>query len=159
MKKTLLIILSLLVLIQFIRPSRNINSEISSNEISGHYSVPENVKSILKRSCNDCHTNNTIYPWYSNIQPVGWWLQYHINEGKKELNFSEFGSYPTKKQNHKLKEIVETIEKNEMPIDSYLWTHKEATLSAGDSKIIMDWARGLSTEITVRYNLPPDEHH
>jgi hypothetical protein len=157
MKKIVLIILSILVLIQFIRPSKNISSDISLNDISNHYSVPENVKSILQRSCNDCHTDNTIYPWYTNIQPVGWWLNHHINEGKKELNFSEFGSYAPKKQNHKLKEIVETVEKNEMPINSYLWVHKDAKLSAGDSKIIKDWATGLSNQIAIRYKLPPDE--
>src|SRR6266513_1873362 len=106
-KKILIIILVILVVIQFIRPARNISTTESPNDITKHYEVPDSLKNILAVACNDCHTNNTRYPWYSNIQPVGWWLQWHVNEGKHHLNFSEFASYNPKKQYKKLDESAE----------------------------------------------------
>ena len=108
-KKIALIIVALLVIIQFIRPERNVSTAISANDISTKFAVPENLKPVLEKACNDCHSNNTYYPWYSNVQPVGWWLQYHVNDGKRELNFNEFASYHAKKQDHKMKELIERI--------------------------------------------------
>ncbi len=95
MKKFLLWTLILLVLIQFIRPAKNSSSAQSANDITLHYSVPDSVLAVLKRSCYDCHSNNTVYPWYDRVQPIAWWLQYHINHGKRALNFSEFAAYAT----------------------------------------------------------------
>src|ERR1700749_4414155 len=117
-KKILIVVIILLAAIQFIRPARNLSATVSSNDISKFYHVPANVSDILQRSCNDCHSNNTVYPWYSNIQPVGWWLQNHINEGKKELNLSEFGAYTPKRQDHKMEEFIEMVEKDEMPLNT-----------------------------------------
>jgi len=148
-KKILWTLLIILIAIQFIRPARNQSTSISANDISRHYNVPANITDILKRSCNDCHTNNTVYPWYSNIQPFAWWLQNHVNEGKRELNFSEFGSYTPRKQDHKMEEFIESIEKDEMPLNSYLWVHKDAKLSADDKKALTDWAKQLRAEIAV----------
>jgi len=99
------------------------------------------VLQVLKTSCYDCHSNSTAYPWYNNIQPVAWWLNKHVNNGKKHLNFSEFGNYDTKKANHKLDEIVETLEKNEMPLFSYVIVHQNAKLSDAQKKLVMDWAK------------------
>src|SRR5690348_8692192 len=115
-KRVVLIIIILLVIIQFIRPSRNLSSVQSANDISRHYTVPDTVAHILDRACNDCHSNNTRYPWYTNIQPVGWWMQHHVNDGKEELNFSEFGSYPAKRQAHKLEEVAKQVKDDEMPL-------------------------------------------
>src|ERR1700681_3162862 len=111
LKKILTVFLVLLIIIQFIRPARNSSNTVSSNGITLHFPVPEDVQRILKRSCYDCHSNNTIYPWYTNIQPVGWWLQYHVNQGKRQLNFSEFSTYPVKKQYDKFKATVDEIKK------------------------------------------------
>ncbi|MDB5275156.1 MAG: cytochrome [Ferruginibacter sp.] len=94
MKKVLLVLLVILVIIQFIHPAKNSSSEDAMlvNDISKKYIIPQNVHDILKTSCYDCHSNNTVYPWYSKIQPVDWWLTNHINEGKREVNFSEFAT-------------------------------------------------------------------
>jgi hypothetical protein len=90
-KKILLAALIVFIAIQFIRPARNECGQPSPTDISKIDSVPGNVQTILKTYCYDCHSNHTNYPWYSNIQPAGWWLASHIKEGKAELNFSEFG--------------------------------------------------------------------
>src|SRR5450432_3119163 len=103
MKKFFLWTLILFVLIQFIRPAKNSSSAQSANDITLHYSVPDSVLTVLKRSCYDCHSNNTVYPWYDRVQPIAWWLQYHINHGKGALNFSEFAAYAPAKQAKKLK--------------------------------------------------------
>lgn len=153
MKRVIIIILVLLVAIQFIRPSRNQTTELSANDITKHYTVPDTVAAILKRACNDCHSNYTRYPWYTNIQPVGWWLQNHVNGGKDELNFSEFGAYTAKRQSHKMENVAKQIQKGEMPLDSYLWIHKDAILSEGEKKVLIDWANGLSKEIAAKNGL------
>ncbi len=155
-KKIIYTLIALIVLIQFIRPNRNISQEIAANDITRHYSVSDSVLSIFKRSCNDCHSNNTIYPWYTNIQPVGWWMQHHVNDGKEELNFSEFGSYPPKKQAHKLKETAKEVKEEGMPIDSYLWVHKDAKLSDSEKLTIISWATSLEKEIRNKFNLPDE---
>src|SRR5215213_8131450 len=108
-KKILLTILAIFIIIQFIRPARNISDEVAATDITKVYSVPADVQQILKVSCNDCHSNNTEYPWYTNIQPVGWWLQHHVNEGKAELDFSKFSTYSPKRQHHKLEEVIEQV--------------------------------------------------
>jgi hypothetical protein len=148
-KKILLVILIIFVGIQFIRPARNESAGMTANDISQHYHVPAPVQEILKRACNDCHTNNTNYPWYTNIQPVGWWMQHHVDEGKHSLNFSEFGTYKPKDQDHAMEEVIEVIEKNEMPLNSYLWIHRDAKLSEADKKALMDWAKQLKAEIAA----------
>src|SRR5438477_13054363 len=112
-KKVLIALLAIFVLIQFIRPAKNKSDKTSENDISTKYKVPGDVSKILKASCYDCHGNNTVYPWYAEIQPVAWWLNDHITEGKKELNFSEFTSYPIRRQHKKLEEINDQIKKDE----------------------------------------------
>lgn len=149
-KKILYGLLIIIVALQFIRPARNISDVPSANDIRVHYPLPANVESILKRACYDCHSNNTAYPWYTNIQPVGLWLQNHVNEGKAELNFSEFATYSAKKADHKLEETIEMIEVKEMPLESYTWIHKNAVLSAEEIQTVKDWANGLRATIQAK---------
>ena len=156
-KKIFLVILAILVIIQFIRPAKNVSTVDSKNDISKHYVVPDEVKKILDVSCNDCHTNNTEYPWYTNIQPVGWWMQWHVNEGKEHLNFSEFAAYTPKRQHHKLEETEEQVKEGEMPLNSYLWIHNDAKLSPEQKDQLMKWAGQLKDSIAKRYNIQPEE--
>lgn len=142
-KKIGLGLLVLLVVIQFVRPTRNVSTEESTADISKAYQVPVEVKAVLEKSCYDCHSNNTRYPWYANLQPIGWWLQRHVNEGKKELNFSEFASYPEKKAKHKFEEIEEMINEGEMPLKSYLIIHGDAKLTAAQAEVVVNWASAL----------------
>ena len=156
-KKILWSLLLILVAIQFVRPAKNQSTGISMNDISKTYTVPENVNVVLKKSCNDCHSNNTVYPWYSKIQPVAWWLDGHIDEGKTELNFSEFISYSPKKQHHKLEEVIESVKEGHMPIKSYTWIHKNAILTDEEKLTVSEWADNLRKEIRTKHNLPVEE--
>lgn len=140
-KKILLGVLVLLIVIQFIRPARNINGQVLATDISKLYNIPQNVQASLKTACYDCHSNNTRYPWYMNIQPVGWYLAWHVDEGKDELNFSEFGSYSSRKQAGKLKSIANTVRDDEMPLSSYTLIHKDAKLTTEQKAQIIDWAK------------------
>ncbi|HEU4609684.1 MAG TPA: heme-binding domain-containing protein [Chitinophagaceae bacterium] len=156
-RKILLVLLIVLVVIQFIKPTPNKTDKASMNNIAAVYTVPGDVQDMLKKACNDCHSNNTVYPWYSKVQPVAWWLQHHINEGKKELNFDEFATYSAKKQHHKLDELIEQVKKGEMPLNSYTWIHKDAVLSDQEKNSLVSWADGLMKEIAVKNNLPAEE--
>ncbi len=145
-KKILLGLLVVFIIIQFFRPTKNVATAEQPQSINNVYTVPDNVGVILKNACFDCHSNYTKYPWYINIQPVAWWMDDHIQEGKRKLNFSEFGNYPLKKQDHKLEEVTEQIV-DEMPLKSYRLAHSNARLTAEDKKLITDWANGLRKEI------------
>ncbi len=153
-KRTFQILLLIFIIIQFIRPAKNKSDEISSNDISKIYPVPENVQAILKTSCYDCHSNNTVYPWYANIQPVAWWLNDHIQEGKKELNFSEFASYRIGRQYRKLDEINKEVKEDEMPLDNYLWIHKYAKLDEQQKLALASWV--VSVRDSIKANYPAD---
>ena len=135
-----LILLVVFVLIQFIRPDKNQStSQKLTTDITGIYVVPNDVQTILKNACYDCHSNNTKYPWYVNIQPVGWFMAGHIKNGKKELNFNEYGTYSSKRQRNKLKRMKEQIEENKMPLSSYTLIHREARLTANQKEQITRW--------------------
>src|SRR5215217_2509007 len=115
-KKILISILVLLIVIQVIQPAKNTGNAAGPKDITTVVQVPDNVMTVLKKSCYDCHSNNTTYPWYDNITPVNWWVADHIKEGKRELNFTDFGDYTAKRQNKKLEEIAKTVEKEQMPL-------------------------------------------
>jgi Haem-binding domain len=157
LKKIAIGLLVVLVIIQFFKPARNISSEKSTNDITNKYTVPASVQEILKTSCYDCHSNNTVYPWYANIQPVAWWLADHVNEGKKELDFSEFLTYSPKKAHHKLEEVNEMVKEGEMPLQSYTIIHQNAKLSEPQKLEIATWADGLMKEIATANNLQPEK--
>ncbi len=140
-KKIVLILLIVFIAIQFIQPARNKSGQVLPTDFSKAVSVPENVKMILQTACYDCHSNNTNYPWYTYVQPVGWILNNHIINGKKELNFSDFGSYPIRKQQSKLKAIADQIKDGEMPLYSYTIIHKNARLSKEQKVLITGWAQ------------------
>ena len=146
-KKILLALLGLLVIIQIIRPSKNIAAGKSDSDITHTYTVPVDIQQMFEAKCYDCHSNNTQYPWYFNIQPVGWWMNWHIKEGKSELNFSEFKNYDEKRANHKLEEIVEMVNDGLMPLDSYLWIHKQAKVTPQEAAAVSEWAKSLGVVI------------
>lgn len=139
-KKTLLALLIVFVAIQFIRPARNISGQVLPTDITKTVAIPDTVMSIFKVSCNDCHTNNTHYPWYANVQPFAWMLANHVKNGKENLNFSEFGSYSMRKQANKLRAIANTMKEGTMPLSSYTLIHINAKLTKEDKALITDWA-------------------
>jgi Haem-binding domain len=150
-KRTFQILLLAFIVIQFFRPAKNKAEGISKNDISTIYPVPADVQAVLKTSCNDCHSNNTIYPWYAQVQPVTWWLNNHVADGKKHLNFSEFAGYSLRKQYHKLEETDEMVKKGEMPLDSYLWIHKDANLNDEQKLILTNWVTAVMDTMKAKY--------
>jgi hypothetical protein len=150
-KKILLFLLLALVVIQFIHPKKNKASGPQSNYIGNVYAIPADVKSILKKACDDCHSNNTVYPWYSKIQPVDWWLDKHVQDGKKHLNLDEYSNRPLRYQYHKLEEIAEQVKEGEMPLDSYTWMHKDAILTEAEKNTLINWADGIREEMKLKY--------
>jgi hypothetical protein len=154
LKKIMLILLAGLVIIQFFRPSRNKASGSQPHYIGNKYAIPSDVESILEKACNDCHSNNTNYPWYSKIQPVDWWLDDHIKDGKKHLNLDEYTNRNLRYQYHKMEETVEMVKENEMPLESYTWIHKDAKLTAIERSLLTNWAQGIMD--TMRANYPLD---
>ncbi|MBA2248810.1 MAG: heme-binding domain-containing protein [Chitinophagaceae bacterium] len=152
-KKILLAILIVLVAIQFIQPGKNNSNEILPTDISKQFSIPESVQAVLKTSCYDCHSNNTRYPWYSFIQPGAWWMASHIKNGKADLNFSEFGSYSTHKQQSKLKSIANTINDGSMPLSAYTIIHNTAKLSKENKALVIDWATKMKDSLSQKIKL------
>jgi len=149
-KRILTVIVIAFVAIQFVRPDRNIASKVSSTDISGVFSMPDSVKVILQNACYDCHSNNTRYPWYVNIQPAGLWMAGHIKEAKGDLNFSEFGSYTPMKQIGKLEGVAGVLEKDFMPLKSYKMMHKEARLTADEKSLVINWAQKSANSISEK---------
>jgi hypothetical protein len=103
---------------------------------------PQQVADLLKGACFDCHSNNTKYPWYTNVAPVSWWIKGHIDNGREHLNFSNWTDYSAKKANHKLEECYEVLEGKEMPMLTYWLVHPEANLSADQRAIMVNYFKG-----------------
>jgi hypothetical protein len=139
------------IVIQFFRPEKNINTGDQPNAISKKYIVSADVKTILDNACMDCHSNNTQYPWYNNIQPVAWWLANHVKDGKKELNFDEFTNRRPRFQYRRMQQTIDLVKKEEMPLDSYTWTHKDAILSDDEKTKLYDWAKSVRTALESQY--------
>ena len=142
-KKIVLALLVVLVGIQFIPTTRNQSNKVSEVAFTKTFNVPDNIQNLLKTSCYDCHSNNTIYPWYNKMQPISWFLEHHIKEAKAELNFSEFGAYSKRKQKSKLKRMISEVRENKMPLSSYILMHKEAKLSKADKALLVNWLSDL----------------
>jgi hypothetical protein len=154
-RNILLILLIAFAAIQFFQPDKNNQRFDMTNDISNVVQIPDSVHQLLKIACYDCHSNQTNYPWYTNIQPIGWWLKDHIDEGKGHINFHEFAlveaseRFPSKvlRQDHKLEEIEEQIETDEMPLKSYTLIHRDAKLSEGQKKMLLDWAAAARAQL------------
>jgi len=146
-RKILIALVIILMLIQFIRPTRNNGMAATPQDITHYVQVPDTVMHSLQRSCYDCHSNHTVYPWYTEINPIGLWLNNHIEEGKEEINFSDLSKYDKHKLDDKLKDVAEDVESGEMPLSSYTLIHTNAKLNKDDIKTIKDWSVNARKEL------------
>jgi hypothetical protein len=151
LKKILLSLLVILLIIQFIHPKRNKAEGPQPNYIGNNFSIPGEVRSILQKACNDCHSNNTVYPWYSKLQPVDWWLDKHVRNGKKHLNFDEYTNKSLRYQYHKMEETIEMVKDEEMPLNSYTWAHKDAILTEAEKNAVINWAGTVMKDMESKY--------
>ena len=149
-KKILQVLLIVFIAIQFIQPARNVSGQRLSTDLTKTVAVPDKVLGILQKSCYDCHSNNTKYPWYAGIQPAAWLMASHIKEGKANLNFSEFGAYSNRKQQSKLQAIANSIKDKTMPLWSYSMIHKDAVLSQQNKALLLDWIQKTKDSIALK---------
>jgi hypothetical protein len=131
----LFFVIDLLVVIQFIPVNRN------NPEVTGEINAPEEVMAILRRSCYDCHSNETVWPWYSYVAPASWLISRDVHDGREELNFSEWTTYTEKRKRHKRKECYEEIAEGEMPLWFYVPLHPDAELMQEDIQTLVSWGK------------------
>jgi len=142
-KKILYVIVAIIVIIQFFRIDKTNPEVIAENDFVTITNPPEEVTTILKTACYDCHSNESKYPWYTNVAPISWWVKHHIDEGREELNFSNWKTFKAKKKDHKLEELIEEVEEGEMPLDEYTWTHADAQLTEEQKHVLVNWVKEL----------------
>ncbi len=149
-RQILFVLLIGFIVIQFIQPARNQSGQVLHTDISQTYNIPNDVDTLLKNACYDCHSNNTNYPWYSNIQPVGWILAKDMKDGKAMLNFSEFGSLSSRRQISKLQGAENRIKDGTMPLQAYQVMHPSARLTEREKRLLIDWIEGTKDSITLK---------
>jgi hypothetical protein len=128
-----------LIGIQFFPTDRNESYSTTETDFMVVNDVPVEIQQQLQTSCYDCHSNNTSYPWYNQIQPAAWYLEDHIKEGKAELNFNEWGTYSDRRKNSKLRSIVKQIQSGEIPMESYTLIHGDAVLSKAQQTDVIEY--------------------
>jgi nickel-dependent lactate racemase len=138
-KGILLLALAAFVVMQFIRPDKNESGYESVKTFESETGVQGELAVMLKAKCYDCHSNQTVYPWYAEIAPASYWLSDHVKDGKKHFNVSAWEQYSAKKKDHKLDELIEMVEDGEMPLDSYTWLHDDIT--SEEKEALIKWAQ------------------
>jgi cytochrome c553 len=141
LKKIIILVFIVLVIIQFFRPDKNISSKTPNTDFLVSTQAPETIAAMINTSCYDCHSNNTNYPWYAEVAPISWMIANHVEEGKEELNFSEWSTFSEKRKKKKIKEMIDELEEKEMPLAGYLLMHSEAKLSEAQTEELLTWIK------------------
>ena len=138
---------------QLIRPAKT-NPPIRSNhEIHASLALDSDVARVLSRSCNDCHSNRTTWPWYSSVAPVSWLVISDVNRGRAALNFSEWGAYRADKQREHLSEICKEVSEGEMPGFSYTLMHRDTKLSKAEVAAVCRWTQTTAQTLLTNGHL------
>ena len=145
LRRAVLALVVLGVAAQLYRPARTNPPANPTNAITAAAAVPAEAAAILKRSCYDCHSNETRWPWYSNVAPISWGVIAHTSEGRSKVNFSEWGTYTPAKRVALLEKVCEEVREGGMPLGSYLLLHADARLSDADRNAICDWTRAAAS--------------
>jgi hypothetical protein len=146
-KITIILILSIMVIIQFVPNELPVNSDDKSMDILENEGAPEQVKMILLKACYDCHSNQSVYPWYSYVAPFSWLVAKDIREGREELNFSEWNSLSKRRKIKLVTSIAEEVEKREMPLKVYTIIHRDAILTDEEISTITSWTKSISDDL------------
>jgi len=148
MKKYIIgIIVLAVILLQFIGPSAPENRSENPDDLILTAKVDSEVAGVLKAACYDCHSMETKYPWYSSVAPVSWFVFDHIEEGRDELNFSDWNTYEKRRKLRKLKEVQEEVEEGKMPLESYTLIHGEAKLTDAQKELLINWAKDEANSV------------
>lgn len=132
------------VAIQFVRPARTNPSTRSGETLAAHLAVPQETQRILDRACRDCHSNETRWPWYSEVAPVSWWVIEHVNHGRSHFNYSTWSAYDRARQSTLLDRSCSLVKGHDMPLGSYLLMHSSARLSPAEIDRLCQWTRSVS---------------
>lgn len=151
LKKIGLVLLLVFIVAQFFSPEKNQGNTEDLTAFLNETKPSSEVKTILETTCFDCHSSNTKYPWYDKITPINFWLNEHVEDGKKHLDFSKWSDYSIKRKDHKFEEIAEEVEEKKMPLPSYTWTHGDANLSDAQIQAVVDWVN----QVRMGYALAP----
>jgi heme-binding protein len=138
-------VVAILAASQFIRPAKTNPMIHEEKSIDAYVQVPRDVATVFDRACQDCHSNKTQWPWYSNTAPVSWFVIDHVNHGRKHLNFSDWNHIdrhgPPLGTAQQLEKICKEVSSGEMPLASYLLLHPEARITTKDARVICEWTR------------------
>ncbi|MCB0527055.1 MAG: heme-binding domain-containing protein [Saprospiraceae bacterium] len=149
-KRILAACAGILLLLQFFPIDKDSAVAVSSLGLEALYNPPEQVMKLLRNACYDCHSNDTDYPWYARIQPVGWWIQDHVEEGRERFNFSTFATFSDEDRAEVLKYCGKAILNDRMPLKSYQWGHPEARLGDHEKELMVDWLKRASIGSTAQ---------
>jgi len=147
-KIVLIVIVVIFIGMQAVRPTLSNPPVDESQTINARTQMTPQAAAILDRSCRDCHSNKTVWPWYTQIAPVSWWLSGHVNDGRRNLNLSEWGKLAPDRQDRKLRQICDEVQDGQMPLSSYLPMHPVAKLSDQDKKVLCDWTDAERQRLT-----------
>jgi heme-binding protein len=125
--------------IQLVRPARTNPATDPLRTLQAMVPVSPQASAVLERGCRDCHSNDTKWPWYSNVAPVSWFVIDHVNHGRSHFNYSDWAKYDAKRRREILEDSCAMARKKEMPLPSYLWAHGDARLSAADVAALCEW--------------------
>ena len=150
LKVSAIVLMLLFAVAQFVRPARTNPAVAAGQSLEEASAPPAEVARVLERSCMDCHSNRTRWPWYSNVAPVSWWLTDHVNHGRRHLNFSEWGSYDAEEADALLGDICKTAKSGTMPLGSYTFVHRGARLSHADVRALCDWTTAERRRLALR---------
>jgi hypothetical protein len=153
-RRLILILVIILLGIQLYRPARTNPPANSAHTLKAIAQVPPDVEQILDRSCSDCHTYNTVWPWYSNVAPVSWFVTSDVNGGRRHLNLSEWATYPSEKQQRRLGDICDEVKAGDMPLRQYTWMHADTKLSDSQRQAICAWTKAEQQRITAKTGVP-----
>ena len=145
-----LIVALIFIGLQFTSPAHTNASFDETKSLQSVTTVPADVSNLLARSCDDCHSNQTNWRWYTYVAPVSWFTVGHVNEGRRELNFSEWGTYSERKKGTRLRAICQQCEKGEMPLPSYVLVHRDLKLTPDQVRTICDWTKQEGQRLTPR---------
>lgn len=147
--RILLIVLAVVAIaIQFVGPKRTNPPVDPAREISAHVKTPPEVARILERSCFDCHSHQTRWPWYSKVAPVSWMVISDVDEARRNMNFSDWAMYNPEKARDRLNGICEETSEGGMPLTSYKWMHRDAKLTPEDVRTLCEWSRSAREQLT-----------
>lgn len=150
----LIIFVVLLGASQFIRSSRKVPAPVEGTTFTDLASPPYEVAAFLKTDCYDCHSYETKYPWHANVAPISWWIDHHVKEGRKHLNFSTWGAYTFGQQAKKAQKAAEAILEGHMPITPYTWMHRNARLNDAERKYLADYFESLRQSLNAVPDMP-----